>query len=157
MSRFSHRLLVSVFGLWLAALLVQGAVSSATAQEELTAHKSTLVVSPETEFPISRMVRLGMDKSMVLEMPVRLGNVVDLDVRTSPLDPGAGYLEVWLINTDGKRMISIGVLDPSGTTVFPISTDLLTRGYVIVDISREGYDARPEHSGDSLARGTLPA
>jgi len=88
---------------------------------------------------------------------VRLGGVVDLTVQTQPLDPGSGYLEVWLINSDGKRMVSVGVLDPSGRATFPISADLLTRGYVIVDISREGYDARPEHSGDSLARGTLPA
>ena len=31
---------------------------------------------------------------------------------TSALDAGDGYLEVWLINRDGKRMVSIGVSTP---------------------------------------------
>ena len=120
MSRFSHRLLVSVFGLWLAALLVQGAVSSATAQEELTAHKSTLVVSPETEFPISRMVRLGMDKSMVLEMPVRLGNVVvsnpdilDAVVQTTNrvilIGRKVGQANALLFDEQGNRLLTLEV------------------------------------------------
>jgi hypothetical protein len=80
---------------------------------------------------------------------------VDLRVATSPLDPGAGFLEVWLINTDGKRMVSVGVLRGEGAETFPVSQTLLDQGYLIVDISREGFDDRPEHSGDSLARGTL--
>ena len=33
---------------------------------------------------------------------------------------------------------------------------LLDEGYVIVDVSREGFDESPEHSGDSVVRGTLP-
>lgn len=82
---------------------------------------------------------------------------VKLDVATtSALDAGDGYLEVWLINSDGRRMVSIGVLDAE-TGQFPISQDLLDQGYVIVDISREPFDDQPEHSGDSLVRGTLPA
>ena len=80
---------------------------------------------------------------------------IDLRVATSPLDPGPGYLEVWLINSDGKRMVSIGVLRGDGPETFPISQALIDQGYVVVDISREGFDDRPEHSGDSLARGTL--
>ncbi len=39
---------------------------------------------------------------------------------TTTLDPGDGYLEVWLINRDGKRMVSVGVLD-AGAGTFPIS------------------------------------
>ena len=30
-------------------------------------------------------------------------------VSTTPIDPGNGYLEVWLINKDLKRMVSVGV------------------------------------------------
>jgi hypothetical protein len=88
---------------------------------------------------------------------VRDAQGVDLRVATATLDPGDGYLEVWLINTDGKRMVSVGVLRGDGPETFPVSQTLIDEGYVIVDISREGFDDRPEHSGDSVARGTLPA
>ena len=83
-------------------------------------------------------------------------NGVDLRVDTAPLDAGDGYLEVWLINSDLTRMVSVGVLRGSGTETFPVSQELIDEGYVIVDISREGFDDQPQHSGDSLARGVLP-
>ena len=89
---------------------------------------------------------------------VRTGSGVDLRVATtSPLDPGDGYLEVWLINSDGKRMVSVGVLGSTESGTFPISQALLDEGYVVVDISREHFDDRPEHSADSVVRGALPA
>ena len=88
---------------------------------------------------------------------VGTGSGVKLEVTTtSALDAGDGYLEVWLINRDGKRMVSIGVLDTE-KGLFPISQSLLDQGYVVVDISRESFDDQPAHSGDSLVRGTLPA
>ena len=87
---------------------------------------------------------------------VRNDGRLDLDVSTDPIDPEGGYLEVWLINKDLQRMVSVGVLPPSGTDQsFPIPQSLLDQGYVIVDISREGFDDAPEHSGDSVVRGTL--
>ena len=81
---------------------------------------------------------------------------LDLMVRVTPLDAGDGYLEVWLINTDLARMVSIGVL-PNGSSgeVFVIPRGLIDQGYVIVDISREQLDTKPEHSGESLLRGSL--
>jgi hypothetical protein len=89
---------------------------------------------------------------------VRQDGRLDLDVSTQPIDPEGGYLEVWLINKDLQRMVSVGVLTPSGTDQsFPIPQSLLDQGYVIVDISREGFDDAPEHSGDSVVRGTLGA
>lgn len=86
---------------------------------------------------------------------LRTDRGIDLRVATSPLDPGDGYLEVWLINTDGKRMVSVGVLRGDAPETFPVSQALIDAGYVVVDISREHFDDRPEHSGDSVARGTL--
>lgn len=84
------------------------------------------------------------------------GSQVELSVRTEPLDPGSGYLEVWLINKDLKRMVSIGVMPPGArTTVLPVTRQLIDQGYVIVDISREAYDDKPAHSGNTLARGAL--
>ncbi len=88
---------------------------------------------------------------------VRTGQDLDLTVATTtPLDAGDGYLEVWLINSDGKRMVSVGVLAPGDEGSFPISQSLIDEGYVIVDISREQFDDSPTHSGDSLLRGTFP-
>ncbi len=99
---------------------------------------------------------LDTERALGQASAVEVGRQLDLDVSTPGLDPGRGYLEVWLINKDLKRMVSIGVLRPGeGTQRFPIDRALIDRGYVIVDISREGYDAHPEHSGNSLVRGTL--
>ena len=88
---------------------------------------------------------------------VRTDSGVGLEVATtSALDAGDGYLEVWLINRDGERMVSIGVLEPGRTDqTFAVPAELVEQGYVIVDVSREPFDADATHSGDSLARGTL--
>jgi hypothetical protein len=88
---------------------------------------------------------------------VRHDGQVDLAVNTDPLAPPAdGYLEVWLINEDLKRMVSVGVLRPGAADqTFAIPQELLDEGYTIVDISREGFDDAPEHSGDSVVRGSL--
>ena len=60
------------------------------------------------------------------------------------------------INTDLERMVSIGVLRPdTPEQTFAIAQDLIDQGYVIVDISREDFDSAPQHSGDSVVRGTL--
>ena len=89
---------------------------------------------------------------------VRAADGLDLHVVTArPLDAGNGYLEVWLINADGKRMVSVGVLQPGESGTFPVTQDLIDEGYVIVDISKEQFDDKPAHSGDSLLRGQLPA
>lgn len=66
------------------------------------------------------------------------------------------FEELWLINTDGKRMISLGVVPADGRATYPVpatSGDLA--GYSIVDISLEPYDGNAEHSHNSLLRGTL--
>lgn len=89
---------------------------------------------------------------------VRSRDGLDLTVATAkPLDAGNGYLEVWLLNADGKRMVSVGVLAPGDKASFPISQAMIDEGYTIVDISREKFDGSPAHSGDSLLRGKLPA
>ncbi|KJK09602.1 hypothetical protein UB45_21510 [Terrabacter sp. 28] len=89
---------------------------------------------------------------------VRAASGLDLQVSTdTALDAGDGYLEVWLINADGKRMVSVGVLRPGEPGSFPVTQALIDQGYVVVDISKEQFDDKPAHSGDSLLRGQLPA
>ncbi|MFC7490297.1 MULTISPECIES: anti-sigma factor [unclassified Knoellia] len=87
---------------------------------------------------------------------VERGGGVNLEVTAQVRDPGDGYIEVWLLNRDGKRMVSVGVLGwPGEPGSFSISRRLLDEGYVVVDISREQFDDRPQHSGESIVRGTL--
>jgi len=80
-----------------------------------------------------------------------------LKVTASGLSASQGFYEVWLINTDGKRMVSLGVLDPRTGGTFQIPGQITAQGYRIVDVSLEPDDGNPEHSHDSIIRGTLPA
>lgn len=82
---------------------------------------------------------------------------VSLRVSAGEIDAGGeGYVEVWLLNRDGRRLVSVGVLgDGVQAATFPISQRLLDEGYVVVDLSREQFDDRPQHSGDSIVRGSL--
>ncbi len=86
---------------------------------------------------------------------VREGSGIRLVVRPDRLEAGPDWLEVWLINRDGKRMVSVGFLSGAGSQAFVIDQRLLDAGYVIVDISQEPLDGNPAHSGHSIVRGTL--
>ena len=67
-----------------------------------------------------------------------------------------GYREVWLIDRDVQRMVSLGSLrGSSGTLVIPDGVDL--GEYPVVDVSDEPYDGNPLHSGVSVIRGVLDA
>jgi len=81
--------------------------------------------------------------------------VLSVDIRADTV--GTGFEELWLINTDGKRMISLGVLPPDGRGTYPVpaSASGELEGYTIVDVSLEPFDGKAAHSLDSLVRGTL--
>jgi anti-sigma factor RsiW len=72
--------------------------------------------------------------------------------------PPQEFREVWLINTDGKRMYSLGVLPGGGAGSYPVPTLLGSSldGFTIVDVSIEPYDGNAAHSLHSQVRGTLP-
>ncbi|MEP6630717.1 MAG: anti-sigma factor [Lapillicoccus sp.] len=82
--------------------------------------------------------------------------VRELRVDAATMPAGSGYVEVWLINADGKRMVSLGVMS-TRREVFTVPSGAIEQGYTIVDLSREQFDDKPQHSGDSIMRGTLPA
>jgi len=68
--------------------------------------------------------------------------------------PDDGFREVWLIDRDVTRLVSIGVLEgSSGTFVLPSGIDL--DDFAVVDVSQEHFDGDPAHSGDSIVRGIL--
>lgn len=67
-----------------------------------------------------------------------------------------GYREVWLIDREVTRLVSLGILEGTeGRFVVPASLDLSE--FPVVDVSDEPYDGDPAHSGDSIIRGILDA
>ena len=87
---------------------------------------------------------------------IKSGGSTELRVGVNGLPAPQGFYELWLINTDGQRMVSLGVLDPTAGGTFAVPPNLTSQGYRIVDVSLEPDDGKPEHSRDSVIRGTLP-
>ncbi len=78
--------------------------------------------------------------------------VLSLDV--SGLTRADGFYEVWLLDEDAERLVSLGLLDGStGRFVLPAQVDV--GEFPVVDVSIEPADGDPAHSGDSVVRGTL--
>lgn len=98
-------------------------------------------LAEDAESSSARIVESGAGLALVVEAP--------------RFQVPSDYLEVWLINEDLERMVSVGVLDTDGSQQFPITQRMLDEGYRIVDISREQFDDDSTHSGDSLVRGEL--
>jgi hypothetical protein len=111
--------------------------------------------APEMVLATTRLDTLDTGVQEGTATLVQTAGGIELRVATSPFSAGSGYLEVWLINTDGKRMVSVGVLSNGTSGTFPVARGLIEAGYLIVDISREGLDDKPQHSGDSVVRGKL--
>lgn len=79
---------------------------------------------------------------------------LSIDV-TAPKTPNA-FEELWLINTDGRRMISLGIVPPDGRATYPVpAAQGALDGYTVVDISLEPFDGNAAHSHNSVLRGTL--
>lgn len=78
---------------------------------------------------------------------------LQLRVDTEGLDPGDGYLELWLIDPTATRLVSLGPLRDDGTYEVPAHVD--PAAFPIVDVSIEPVDGDPTHSGQSVLRGEL--
>jgi pilus assembly protein CpaC len=79
-------------------------------------HRSHMVIPPHTRFPIARKVTIGLDKSMLIEMPVDLQNVlvsnpdvVDAVVQSSRqvylLAKDVGDANAFFMGADGRRLV----------------------------------------------------
>ncbi len=88
--------------------------------------------------------------------PLDAGYSLVVDVPEGADHPG-GYIEVWLINVDLARMVSVGVFAAGSSAQFYVSDELIDSGYLIVDLSNEEFDDEPRHSGDTIMRGELLA
>jgi hypothetical protein len=80
------------------------------------------------------------------------GERLVVDVSKLPKMPGHFY-EVWLIDNNIKKMVSLGVLDGS-TSQFAIPNGVDVSAYPVVDVSVQ-QPGNPAHSGDSVLRGVI--
>jgi hypothetical protein len=78
---------------------------------------------------------------------------LDLPLSTADLPSTNGFYEVWLIDTDVQRLISLGPVRPDASYAVPGDIDY--RDFPIIDVSVEPPDGDPTHSGESILRGTL--
>jgi hypothetical protein len=83
------------------------------------------------------------------------GPQVQVDV--SGLAPKDGYYEVWLLDKDGKKLVALGALNAASKGTFDMPTGISMNDYPVVDVSFEPPDGDPNHSHQSLVRGTLQA
>jgi hypothetical protein len=67
-----------------------------------------------------------------------------------------GFYEVWLLATDGVKMIALGDLNHSHNGFFTIPPGVDLHLYTRVDISLQPFNGNPVHSASSVVRGTLP-
>ena len=84
------------------------------------AHRSHVVFPPSTRFPITRRITIGLDKSLLIELPVDLQNVlvsnpevVDAVVQSSRqvylLAKDAGDSNAFFIGPDGRKLVFLEI------------------------------------------------
>jgi Anti-sigma-K factor rskA len=79
-----------------------------------------------------------------------------LEVSVSGFEPEPGrYYEVWLLDSEGSRLYSLGALDRDFAGAFRVPADVDLAEFPVVDVSAEPYDGNPGHSSVSVSRGTL--
>lgn len=114
-------------------------------------------ISPRTEQVAFTKLQPLPDKvgwgTATLDRTRRGGVVLTVDVTQLHSSP-AGFLEVWLLAPDKKRMVSLGNLLGNQTT-FTLPPGLDVADYPTVDISVQPYNGNPLHSGNSIVRGHL--
>jgi hypothetical protein len=120
------------------ALLLSGDDSTAPAQ---VVAQADLAALPEHQGSGSATVHTS-DGERVL--------VVDV----SDLTKGDGFYEVWLLDSEAQRLVSLGLLEGDEGR-FPLPEQVDVGEYPVVDVSIEPTDGDPAHSGNSVVRGTL--
>jgi pilus assembly protein CpaC len=104
---------------WSGPLAAQGAVRDSWQLTDAT-HRSHIVVPPTTRFPLSRKITIGLDKSMLIELPVDLQNVLvsnpevlDAVVQSSRqvylLAKEVGDANAFFIGADGQKLVFLEV------------------------------------------------
>ena len=66
------------------------------------------------------------------------GLVVRVDARSLP--PSSGFHEVWLLDADATKLVSLGALPSGSVGTFTIPPGVELAEFPVVDISLEPYD-----------------
>lgn len=80
--------------------------------------------------------------------------LLQVDLSDLPSQPDAFY-EVWLLDPEEGRLVSLGPVRPDGTYALPAGTAV--DDFPAVDVSVEPRDGDPTHSGASVLRGPVQA
>ena len=75
-----------------------------------------------------------------------------LDLSSLPAAEDAFY-EVWLLDAEQGRLVSLGPVRDDNTYALPAGTPV--DAFPLVDVSVEPLDGDPTHSGDSVLRGPV--
>lgn len=115
------RVLLTVAG---AVIAAGSSATAASAQQRWQAtepdHRSHIILPPRTRFPISRKITIGLDKSMLIELPVDLQNVLvsnpevlDAVIQSSRqvylLAKKVGDANAFLLGADGQKLAFLEV------------------------------------------------
>ena len=139
---------------WIATAAAAGVVVGGVGGTVLTgnlAEPATTVVAQATLDPLP-----GWEATGAAVVEETDDGIRELVVSFEGGDDVGGYREVWLIDSEVTRLVSLGVLVGStGRFTLPPGVDLVE--FPVVDISDEPFDGDPTHSGDSILRGLLDA
>jgi pilus assembly protein CpaC len=106
-------------------LLMTGSVSAQGAGRDLVVtdpqHRNLITIPPGTRFPITRRITIGLDKSVLIELPVDMSNVLvsnpevmDAVVQSSRqvylLAKDAGEANAFFMGPDGQKLMFLEVV-----------------------------------------------
>jgi len=138
---------------WAAAGLVVGAAGGALWAGRDAADPPTRA-SPSSRATLEPLPGRTATGDARVERAADGGRVLVVQLAGEDLD--GGYREVWLIDRDVTRLVSLDVLTGAeGRLTVPPGLDLAE--FPVVDVSDEPMDGDPSHSGESIIRGVLDA
>jgi hypothetical protein len=128
-----------------------GAVYAATSGQRAPVTVAAPVLAEASLAPLPGSAASGR----VEVVQTAAGPQVQVDV--AGLAKKDGYYEVWLLDKDGKKLVALGALNGAAKGTFDMPTGISMNDYPVVDVSFEPPDGNPNHSHQSLVRGTLQA
>ncbi|MBY5164429.1 anti-sigma factor [Salsipaludibacter albus] len=80
---------------------------------------------------------------------------IEVDLASLPAAPDDSFYELWLLDADAGRLVSLGPVEDQGSFVVPAAVEV--GDWPLLDVSVEPVDGDPTHSSDSVLRGEIVA